>query len=306
MLLATPPLTTTCFTGTFFSTPVCTKSFASRPEDTLVSWRIASRFPAHHRKASSTFSSSCVIAASWKARASARRCASVSTLTRVRRAISSVFEESVRVGGAGIPCSAMYLSTALCNPEKENFSSFLNGTFIFSTLGNSSSPSPPIPSLQKASSAAPGARPLHSTRNSLATLSIVRPTASSDVVARILNLLREEESSRSVWPPEIRSVRKGNVGLWEGGEVRRGVSAWACFYLRQRAVLRKAGWPRRGRVCSPCDVHQRGASPALQQASSQRLRTRSGSPAYQVLSCTRYRQFVTCRGGHRRALVGLL
>ena len=39
----------------------------------------------------------------------------------------------------------------------------------------------------------------------------------------------EEARRRRVWPPETRRVRKGKVGREEGGEVRKGVSAWACW-----------------------------------------------------------------------------
>jgi hypothetical protein len=51
---------------------------------------------------------------------------------------------------------------------------------------------------------------------------------SSAVVANVWKDVKEWARRRSVWPPEMRRVRKGKVGACEGGEVRKGVRACAC------------------------------------------------------------------------------
>ena len=59
--------------------------------------------------------------------------------------------------------------------------------------------------------------------------------------------MRDVEWRRRVWPPEIRRVRKGKVGLgralvrWEvSAETRRGVRAWACMWLTARSGICQA------------------------------------------------------------------
>ena len=82
---------------------------------------------------------------------------------------------------------------------------------------------------QNSSSAAPGPLVPHDKPSVRATLSNARPILASAVVARIWNEVSDEARSRSVCPPEMSRVRKGNCGRWRSEVVRNGVNACACW-----------------------------------------------------------------------------
>ena len=84
-------------------------------------------------------------------------------------------------------------------------------------------------------------------RSRRAILSMQSPRAMSVVVARRGWLVRDVDCRRRVWPPEIRRVRKGKLGLRvgsvvkeESAETRRGVRAWACMWLTPRSGICQA------------------------------------------------------------------
>lgn len=196
---------TICLTGS----PRSDKEFCSG-----TSLMISSLCSTHHFRESMIFSSSCATTAFWTALATASRWSFVSFFL--------LFESS-------IPCSKIYRSTEEWTPENENESWLRNGIAKGGTQGRSLSLTSGNPSRQNASSAAPGARPRQTIRSSRVTLSIMRPAASSLVVAKIRNREFERASSSRVWPPDISSVKKGNRGIsCSLGDDKIDVRACAC------------------------------------------------------------------------------
>lgn len=87
--------------------------------------------------------------------------------------------------------------------------------------------SEPSVSAMNFSKASPGPSLVHFNCSSFETLSKDRPMLSSRVVANNRNDTSEMARRRRVCPPDIRTVRKGNLGSL-GYAVRRGVKAWPC------------------------------------------------------------------------------
>lgn len=151
-------------------------------------------------KPRSSFSSSCLTAAAWNARAS----------PSFVGASSSAFR------------AAIYLSTPECRPLYENASfpgcPLGSGGIISGNCWSS-------PFKQNCSKAAPGPNFPQGIFNILDTLSNTFPIDSSGVVAKVWNDVCDRASKSKVCPPEISNVRKGKETL---GVVRNGVRAWAC------------------------------------------------------------------------------